>query len=107
MTEAAGDQRIQHLLAGVAERRMSEVVAQRDGLRQLFVQPQDLGNGPRNLRDLERVGQPRPVVIAGRREEDLRLVLQAPERLAVNDPVAIVLKGRSDVVFRLRVQPSA
>jgi hypothetical protein len=34
-------------------------------------------------------------------------VLQPPERLAVNDAVAIPLKCRPDVVFRLRPKPAA
>src|SRR5207253_699439 len=41
------------------------------------------------------------IVIAGRREEDLGLVLEPPERLAVNDPIAVALKRRPDVVFFL------
>ena len=52
---------------------------------------------PRNLRHLERVRQPRAVVIAGRREEHLRLVLQPAERLAVDDAIAIALERRPDV----------
>ena len=61
----------------------------------------------RNLRHLERVREARAVVIAGRREEDLRLVLQPAERLAVDDAIAIALERRPDVVFRLRTQAAA
>ena len=61
----------------------------------------------RDLRHLERVRQPRAVVIAGRREEHLRLVLQPAERLAVDDAVAIALKRRPDVVFGSRAQAAA
>ena len=107
VVEAAGDQLVEHALARVPERRMAEIVAERDGFGQLFVELQDLGDGPRDLRDLERVRQPRAVVIAGRREEDLRLVLQPAERLRVNDAVAIALKRRPDVVFRLLAQTAA
>ena len=96
-----------HALAGVAERRVAEVVAERDRLGQLFVQPQHLGDRPRDLRDLERVRQPRAVVVAGRREEHLRLVLQPAERLAVDDAVAIALKRRPDVVLRLGAETAA
>src|SRR5262249_54307219 len=52
-------------------------------------------------------GQARAIVIAGRREEDLRLVLQTPECLAVDDAIAIALKRRTDVVFGLRPQTTA
>ena len=71
-----------------------------------FVQPQDLGDGPGDLRHLQRVRQPRPIVIAGRREEHLRLVLEAAKRLAVDDAIAVALKRRPDVVFTLRPQAS-
>ena len=96
-----------HALAGVAERRVAEIVAERDRLGQLLVQAQDLGDGAGDLRHLERVRQPRAVVIAGRREEHLRLVLQPAERLAVDDAIAIALKRRPDVVLGLGAQPAA
>src|SRR5438067_1040495 len=95
------------MLAGMAERRMSEVVAERNRFGQLFVQAQHLRDRPRDLRHLERVRQPRAVMIAGRREEHLRLVLQTPERLAVDDPIAVPLKRRPDVVFALGSKPPA
>ena len=85
----------------MAERRVAQVVAERDRLGQLLVQAQHLGDGPRDLRHLEGVGQPRAVVVAGRREEDLRLVLQAPERLAVDDAVAVALERRANRVVAL------
>ena len=107
VVEAAGHQRVDDALAGVAERRVPEIVAERDRFGQLLVQPQHLGDGPRDLRHLERVRQPRAVVIAGRREEHLRLVLQPPERLAVDDAIAIALKRGPDVVFRFGPQPAA
>ena len=94
--EAAGHQAAEHALAGVAERRVAEVVAERDRLGQLLVQAQHLGDRARDLRDFERVRQPRAVMIAGRREEHLRLVLQAAERLGVDDAVAIALERRPD-----------
>ena len=94
--EAAGHQLAQHALAGVAERRVAQIVAERDRLGQLFVQAQHLRDGARDLRHFERVRQARAVVIAGRREEHLRLVLEAPERLGVDDAIAIALEGRAD-----------
>ena len=65
-----------------------------------------LGDAAADLRDLQRVRQPRPIVIAGRGEEHLRLVLQTPERLAVNHTVAVVLKSRTDRIFGLGPQPA-
>ena len=107
VVEAAGHQRVDDALAGVAERRVAEIVAERDRLGQLFVQAQHLRDRARDLRHLERVRQARAVVIAGRREEHLRLVLQPAERLAVDDAIAVALKRRPDVVFRLGAQAAA
>lgn len=46
-------------------------------------------------------------MIAGRGEEDLGLVLEPSERLAVDHPVTVALKCRSDGVFGLRPQSSS
>ena len=107
VVEAAGHQAIDDPLARVPERRVPEIVAERDRLGELLVQPQHLGDRARDLRHLERVREPRAVVIAGRREEDLRLVLEPAEGLAVDDAIAIALKRRPDVVFPFRPQPAA
>ena len=48
---------------------------------------------------LERVGHPRAVVVARRVDEDLRLALQAAERLRVEDAVAVALERRSDAAL--------
>ena len=79
--EPSGHERVEHALAGVAERRMTQIVAERDRLGQLFVQSKHLRDRARDLRDLECVREARAVVVALRREEDLRLVLQPAERL--------------------------
>src|SRR6185503_10812149 len=91
----------------MAKGRVTEIVTQRDRFGELFVELQHLGDGARDLRDLEAVRQARPVVIAGRGEEDLRLVLQSPKRLAVNDPIPIVLKRRAHIVFGLGMQAAS
>ena len=46
------------------------------------------------------MGQSRPVVVTFRGEKNLCLVLQAPERLAVQDPVTVTLIGRADIAER-------
>ena len=107
VVEAAGHQLVDDAFAGVAERRVAEVVAERDRFGQLLVQPQDLRDGARDLRHLERVGEPGAVVIARRREEHLRLVLQPAERLAVDDAIAIALERRPHVVFGLGPETAA
>src|SRR6185503_10138568 len=107
VVETAGHQRPDHALAGVAERRVAEIVSERDGLGQLLVQAQDLGDGARDLRDLERVRQPGAVVVARGCEEDLGFVLESAKGLAVDDAVTIALKGGADVVFELGAEAAA
>ena len=93
---------VENRLADVAERRVAEVVAQADRLGQVLVERERPSDRPRDLRDLERVGQPSAVVVALRRDEDLRLVLQAPERLGVHDPVAVALQRGAQAAVGLR-----
>src|SRR5919106_3563868 len=107
MAEAPRHQLVDHALAGVSERRVPDVVTERDRLGQLLVQPKHLCDGARDLGDLQRVGEPRAVVVAGGREEDLCLVFQAAERLAVDDAIAIVLERWPHVVFGLGLEPAA
>jgi hypothetical protein len=105
--ETSGDERLQHAFARVAERRVPEIVPERDRLRQFFVQAQYLRDAARDLRDLERVREACAVVIAGWRKKDLRLVLQTSEGLAGDDAIAIALKCGADGVFLLGPEAAA
>ena len=87
----AGDAARERLLAGVAERRVPQIVPERDGLGQVLVQPERPRDGARDLRHLERVGEPGAEVVALGGQEHLRLVRQASERLRVEDLVAVAL----------------
>ena len=107
VVESARDQLVEHALAGVAERCVPQIMAKRDCLGQLLVKLQHLGNGPGNLRDLQRVRQPGAIVIPGWGEKHLSLVLQTPERLGVDDAIAVALKRRPHVVFGLIAQAPA
>ena len=78
---------VQHRLAGMAEWCVAEIVSQGNGLCQILVQAKCPRYRPGDLRDLQRMGQPRPVVIAERREKHLRLMLEPAERLRVQDAV--------------------
>ena len=93
--EALGQARVEHRLADVPERRVAEVVPEPDRLDEVLVERERARDRARDLGDLERVGEPRAEVVALGRDEDLRLVLQPPERLAVHDPVAIALQRRA------------
>ena len=93
--EALSQAAVEHLLADVPERRVPEVVAEADRLDQILVQAQRPRDRARDRRHLERVRQPRAVVVAQRRHEHLRLVRQPAKRLAVHDPVAVALERRA------------
>ena len=109
MVEAAPGlhQLVQLALTRMAEGRVAEIVRQRQSLRQVLVQPQRTGDGARHLRDLDRMGEPGPVMVPLVIDENLRLVLQPTECLGVDDAVAVAGKGRAEVGAALRVHPSA
>ena len=83
---------IEHVLSGMAERRMPEIVRQRDGFRQVFVQLEGFADRPGDLRHLQRMREARPVIIALVIHKYLGFVLQLSERGGVDDPVAIPLE---------------
>ncbi len=93
-------QTLEHLvddaLAGVAEGSVAQIVAEGDGLGQVFVETERPGGRPGDAGHLQRVRQPGAVVVALGRDEDLGLVLEPPERLAVDDAVAVALVGRAE-----------
>ena len=62
--EASLQQRVERLLTGVAERRVAEIVPEADRLDEVLVQPQCAGDAARDRRRLERVRDPRPVMVA-------------------------------------------
>ena len=74
MVEAPRNHLIEHVLAGMAERSMPQVVPQGDRLRQIFIEAEGPGDGSRNLRDFKGMGQPGPIVIACRNEKNLGLM---------------------------------
>ena len=94
--------RRQGVLAGVAERRVADVVAERDRLCQRLVEAERRSQRARHLRHLHGVGQARDVVVALGVEVDLRLVLQPPKRLGMDDPIPVALEGGPELVGLLR-----
>jgi hypothetical protein len=98
---------IERLFAGMAKRRMAEIMHQRHALGQILVQLESPGQRPGDLRHFDRVGQPGAVVVALMGNKDLGLVLEPPERRGVDDPVPVALEfgpGRTD---RFSDQPPA
>src|SRR5688500_19458350 len=107
MIETVRNELVEDALAGMAEGRVAKIVAERDCFSELFVELQHLRDGPGYLGDLESVRKPGPVVVAGWRKKHLGLVLQPAKRLGVDDPVAVALKRRTDIVFGFLACPPA
>ena len=93
MIEAAdtGHGLVQRVFPRMAEGGMAEIVGERNGFNQIFVEAENARQRARDLRDLQAVGQSRAVVIAFVINEDLRLVDEPPERCGVYDAVAVAL----------------
>jgi hypothetical protein len=69
----------EHALAGVPERRVAEVVRQRDRLAEVLVQAEHAAERAGDLAGLDRVREPGAIVVALVVHEDLRLVLEPPK----------------------------
>ncbi len=88
------------LLAGMAERRVAQVVRQGDGLGQILVESEPAGDGSADLRDFEGVRQARAVVVVGLRDEHLCFVHEPPEGGGVDDAIAVALVEGAEGVLR-------
>ena len=106
-TAIGGEAVVERPLAGMTERRMAEIVRQRQRLGEVLVEAECASKRAGDLRDFERVGEPGPVMIALVEHEHLRLVLEATERGRVDDAVAVAAKGAAAFAGRLRMKPSA
>ena len=100
VAEGTVQERGQGLLAQMPERRVPEVVAERDRLGEVLVQLEGARGRPGDLGDLEGMRKPDPIVVALGRHEDLGLVLEAAEGLRVDDPVTVALEGRPQRIGR-------
>ena len=83
---------VQLVFAGVRERRMTDVVRQRQGFGEVFVETERRGHGAGDLGHFDGVGEPVPKMIRDTRRKDLRLILQAAEGARMYDAVAIALE---------------
>ncbi len=98
-------QPLQRILAGMAERRVAQIMRQRHRLGQFHIQPQRARDRARHLRHLDRMGQPGAEIIALMLDEHLRLVLQPPKRAGMDDPVAVALKADRNRLSSSGIQP--
>ena len=99
--------RLQRVLAGMAERRVAEIVGERQRLGQILVEPQRAADRAGDLRDLQAVGQARAEVVALVIDEDLGLVFEPAERGGMDDAVAVALEAGAGAAFRLGVEAAA
>ena len=109
MIEAAvrSHQFVEHILAGVAKRRVAKVMAKRQRLGEIVVEAERAGKRARDLTDFERMGEPGAEMVSLVRNEDLRLVGEPAEGRAMDGAVAIALKYRTRWRMRLCDQPPA
>ena len=71
----------------MAERRVAEVVGERERLGQVLVEPERARQRPGDLGHFQGVGQPGAVVVALVEHEDLGLVLEPAEGGRMDDAV--------------------
>ena len=71
---------LQLVLAGVAERRVAEVVGQGHGLRKVVVEAERARQRAGNLGHLQGMGQAGAVIVTPVRHEDLALALEPAQR---------------------------
>ena len=101
-----GADAVENRFSAVPERRMSQIVPQCNGFGQILVEPQSTGNGTGNLCDFQRMGKTSAVVISGRGKENLCFPLEPPERVTVQDTIAVPLELRPIGTGRFRTKPA-
>ena len=98
---------VERPLASMPERRMAEVVGQRQGFGEILIEAQLPRQRPRDLCDFERMSQPGAVMIAFVEHEDLGLILQPAKRGGMDHPVAIAPEGAAGLARPLVKQPAS
>ena len=83
---------VQRILAGMTKWRVAEVMRQGNRFDQVFIELQRAGDGTPELRNFQRMREPRAKQIALMVQKYLGLVDQAAKRGAMHDAVAVALK---------------
>ena len=97
---------IEHVFPHMTERGMPQVMTQGNCLRQVLVKVQGSGYGTGYLGDLQGMGKACHVVVTQRGDKNLRFVFEPAERLAVNNAVAITLKGSTHRAWLFVLEPA-
>src|SRR5690606_14904714 len=98
---------IQGVLTCMAKRSVAQIMSQRDRFDQVFVQTQIAGNSPRQLGHFQTMRQSCSKQITFVVNENLGFVFQQAKGIAVNDPVAVPLKGVTALGRCLCITPTA
>ena len=105
---AAGSQAVvERALAGMAERRMAEVMGERERFGEVFVEPERAGERAGDLGDFERMGEAGAEMIALVEDKDLGLVREPAECGAMDDSVTVAAERVAGGRRRLRMEPAA
>ena len=91
----------------MAERRMAQVVNQRQGFHQVGIQPQSQRHGAADLCDFERMRQAVAKMVGVAAGENLRLVFEAPKGTCMDDAVPVPFKVIPVGVGRLPIPAAA
>ena len=98
---------VQHILTGMPERSMSQIVSKTNRLGERFVQSQRTRDRPTDLRHFHRMCDSSAIKIALVIDEDLRLVDQASKGIRMDDAITIALELTTQVRRRLAELPTA
>lgn len=82
-------QLIEFVFAGVAERRMADIVHESESLGKFGVEAECRGDGASDLRNFQGVGEPIAEMIGVADREDLSLGFEAAKGAGMDDAVAI------------------
>jgi hypothetical protein len=80
---------VEFAFTGVTERRVADIVNEREGFGEFGVQAERRGHGAGDLRDFERMRQAIAEMVGVARGEDLRFGFEAAKRAGMNDAVAV------------------
>ena len=107
-TAIVGHQLIEFVFARMAKGRVPKIVAQGQGFGQILVHMKRPGKGTGNLGNLNRMGQPRAVMVTLVIDENLGLVLETAKGGGMDDPVTVALKrgARWQVTFGKQPTPA-
>ena len=94
---------VQGFFTGVAKGRVADVVDERQRFDQINIQAQRGGDGARNLRDFQRVGQAAAQMVRKSAGEDLGLAGETAERSSVQYAVAVALELVAIRMRKLRI----